>query len=63
MLRDAIIREIEFIKENIEEYQEKSKKADTMTMTFYYDGLVAAFQTTLSGLEFILAQYTEEQKK
>ena len=60
MLRDAIIREIEFIKERINEYQEKSKNADTMALTFFYDGLVVAFQTSLSELEFLLAIYDKE---
>lgn len=60
MLRDAIIKEIEFTKKHIEEYQEKSKKAETMAMTYFYDGLVVAFQTTLCKLEFLLATYDKE---
>ena len=53
-LKELIEREIKFIKERIDEYQKKSKEADSLALTFYYDGLVVAFQTTLSELEFLL---------
>jgi len=53
-LKELIEREIEFIKERIEEYRQKSKQADSMTMTFYYDGLVVALETMLMKLKFDL---------
>ena len=54
MLNNFIEREIKVIKERIDEYQKKSKEAKSLALTFYYDGLVVAFQTTLSELEFLL---------
>lgn len=54
MLNNFIEKEIKVIKERIEEYQKKSKEAESLALTFYYDGLVVAFQTTLSELEFLL---------
>lgn len=55
-LRERIEKLIDFIKERIEEYQEKSKNTKDLSMQFYYDGLVVAFQTTLQILEFHLAE-------
>ena len=50
-LRMLIEREIEFIKERIDEYRKKSRQADNITMTYYYDGLVSAFETMLIKLK------------
>ena len=58
-LRDLINSELEFIKKHIEEYQAKTKEAETLTMRFYYEGLVVALQTMQSKLEFDLG-LTEE---
>lgn len=61
-MKEMIKKEIEFIKEHIKEYEQKRDQSESLALTFFYDGLIVAFQTTQAQLEFILAASETEIK-